>query len=69
MDILYLADTLMGIPPGDLVGAKSAPPDDPSESDRAWYFSLYSLRGISGGVERMCFFTFLQKSEDTFSIE
>ena len=43
-----------------------APGDEPSEEDRAWFFKLFSLRGMSEGVERMCFFTFLQKSDDTF---
>jgi hypothetical protein len=69
MDIIYLTDTLMGVPPGELVGAASAPPEDPTDHDRAWFFSLFSLRGISGGNEKMCFFTYLQKTEDTFAVE
>ena len=52
----------------------SAPPDSPTdfdklsagERDRAWFFKLFSLRGMVEGEERMCFFTYLQKSEDTF---
>jgi len=69
MDIIYLTDTLMGISPGELVGEKSAPPDEPTDQDRAWFFNLFSLRGISGGTEKMCFFTYLQKTEDTFAVE
>ncbi|HEX8916831.1 MAG TPA: hypothetical protein VF796_31060 [Humisphaera sp.] len=70
MDILHLADTLMGVPAAELVGAASAPPDeDPTERDRAWFFKLFSLRGMKAGVEQMCFFTYLQKAEDTFDLE
>jgi hypothetical protein len=54
----------MGVPAGEVVGEASAPPDDPTESDRAWFFKLFSLRGIKEGIERMCFFTYLQKSDD-----
>src|SRR5439155_24932980 len=66
LDILHLTDFIMGIDPADLVGRASAPPDAPTEHDRAWFFKLFSLRGIISGEERMCFFTYLQKSEDTF---
>lgn len=71
MDVLHLTDYLMGVSPADLVGAASAPPsDDPTERDRAWFFKLFSLRGVTPeGVERMCFFTYLQKAEDTFDLE
>lgn len=67
INIVYLTDQIMGITPAQLVGSKSAPPDEPSESDLAWFFKLFSLRGVIDGVERMCFFTYLQKSDDLFS--
>lgn len=63
-NINFLADTFMGVPVEELVGQASAPPDEPSESDLAWFFKLFSLRGMIDGVERMCFFVFLQKSDD-----
>lgn len=66
LDILYLCDYVMGVDPATLVGRASAPPEEPTERDRAWFFKLFSLRGMVDGVERMCFFTFLQKAEDTF---
>lgn len=67
LDILYLCDYIMSVDPATLVGRASAPPDEsPTERDRAWFFKLFSLRGIVEGAERMCFFTYLQKAEDTF---
>ena len=65
MNIAHLADYVMGVPAAELVGAASAPPEDgPTEQDLAWFFKLFSLRGMKDGVEQMCFFTFLQKSDD-----
>jgi hypothetical protein len=65
MNIAYLADYVMGVPAADVVGAASAPPDEaPTEQDLAWFFKLFSLRGMVDGVERMCFFAYLQKSDD-----
>lgn len=72
MDILHLCDYVMGVPAAEIVGPASAPPDEPAdvdeasraERDRAWFFKLFSLRGIAEGVEQMCFFTYLQKSDD-----
>jgi hypothetical protein len=67
MDIMHLCDTLMGIPAADVVGEASAPdPDeaDPPHAERAWYFKLFNLRGIVGGVERMCLFAYLQRTSD-----
>ena len=64
MNIAYLCDYVMGVPAAEVVGAASAPPADPTEQDLAWFFKLFSLRGVIEGVERMCFFTFLQKSDD-----
>ena len=64
LDILHLTDVIMGVEAADLVGRTSAPPEEPTEQDRAWFFKLFSLRGTIDGVERMCFFTYLQKSDD-----
>ncbi|HWB54705.1 MAG TPA: hypothetical protein VG722_10950 [Tepidisphaeraceae bacterium] len=65
LDILHLCDYVMGVDPASIVGAASAPPESPTEKDRAWFFKLFSLRGIVDEVERMCFFAYLQKSDDT----
>ncbi len=66
INIAYLSDYVMGVPAAEIVGEKSAPPDDAVESDLAWFFKLFSLRGIHEGVEQMCFFTYLQKSDESF---
>lgn len=65
MNIAYLADYVMGVPAAEVVGAASAPPDEPTERDLAWFFKLFSLRGMVEGAERMCFFAFLQKSDES----
>ena len=65
LNIAYLADPVMGVPVEEIVGAASAPPEAPTEQDLAWFFKLFSLRGTKAGVEQMCFFTFLQKADDT----
>jgi hypothetical protein len=69
-NIGYLADYIMDVPVGKIVGDRSAPPEDAgeaaAEADLTWFFKLFALRGIVDGVERMCFFTFLQKSDDSF---
>lgn len=64
INIAYLADQVMSIPADELVGPASAPPEAPTERDLAWFFKLFSLRGMVGGIERTCFFAFLQKSDD-----
>jgi hypothetical protein len=64
MDILHLCDYVMGVPAADVVGDASAPGDEPTEQDRAWFFKLFSLRGMKDDVEQMCFFTYLQKSDE-----
>jgi hypothetical protein len=65
INIAYLSDYVMGVPAAELVGAASAPPaEDPTEQDLAWFFKLFSLRGMVDGEERMCFFTYLQKSDE-----
>jgi hypothetical protein len=48
-----------------VVGEASAPPmDGATEQDLAWFFKLFSLRGVREGVEEMCFFAYLQKTEE-----
>ena len=64
LNIAYLADYIMSVPVADIVGEASAPPEAPTERDLAWFFKLFSLRGVKDGVEQMCFFAFLQKTED-----
>lgn len=64
MDILHLCDYVMGVSAAEVVGVRDAPPAEPTEADRAWFFKLFSLRGMDQGVERMCFFAYLQKSSD-----
>lgn len=66
MDILHLTEFLMGVSPDEVVGEASAPPEAPTEQDRSWFFKLFALRGMDGETERMCFFTYLQKTSDTF---
>jgi hypothetical protein len=63
----YLREVIrQGISAAELVGAASAPPEQPSEQELAWYYKLFSLRGMVEGRERMCFFTFLQKTDEGF---
>jgi hypothetical protein len=65
MDIIHLTDYVMSVGPAAVVGEASAPPEDgATEQDRAWFFKLFALRGMSEGVERMMFFTFLQKTDE-----
>ena len=66
INIAYLSDHIMEVPAADIVGKVSAPPEDPPEKDLAWFYKLFSLRGVRDGVEQMCFFTFLQKTDDSF---
>jgi hypothetical protein len=65
ISISYLCDYVMGVSAPDLVGESSAPADDPTEQAQTWFFKLFSLRGTSEGMEQMCFFTYLQKTEDS----
>jgi hypothetical protein len=62
INILFLANHLMGVDVERIVGKVFAPADESDESQLAWYFKVFALRGKVEGVERMCFFTFLQKS-------
>jgi hypothetical protein len=64
INIAYLSDYVMGVSPADIVGRASAPPEEPAERDLAWFYKLFSLRGISEGIEQMCFFMYLQKSDE-----
>lgn len=66
INIAYLCDHVMGVSPAEVVGPASAPPDAPTDRDLAWFFKLFSLRGTADGTERMCFFAYLQKSDDGF---
>jgi hypothetical protein len=66
MDILHLCDTVMGREAAKIVGEGSAPGDEATEADRSWFFKLFSLRGVVEGVERMCFFAYLQKAEESW---
>lgn len=64
MNIAYLCDYVMGVPAAEVVGLKNAPPDEaPTDRDLAWFFKLFSLRGVLEGEERMCFFAYLQKAD------
>ncbi len=65
MSIAHLCDYIIGLPAADVVGEKNAPPGEPTEKDLAWFFKLFALRGVIDGEERMCFFTFLQRSEES----
>lgn len=62
MNIAFLCEQVMEVASEDLVGPSSAPPDMPTERDLAWFFKLFSLRGMKGKTERMCFFAYLQKA-------
>jgi hypothetical protein len=64
ISIRYLTEYVMGSSPEEIVGSASAPPEEPTERDLAWFDKLFLLRGMVEGVERMCFFAFLQKSDD-----
>jgi hypothetical protein len=65
IDILHLCDYVMGVHAAQVVGPASAPPQEPTEQDRAWYFKLFAIRGVREEIEQMCFFTYLQKSDDS----
>ncbi|HQY88224.1 MAG TPA: hypothetical protein PK402_06170 [Tepidisphaeraceae bacterium] len=69
MNISLLADHIMGVGAEALVGPNSAPSNDADESELAWFFKLFSLRSLVNGIERMCFFTFLQKTSDEFEFD
>jgi hypothetical protein len=66
MSIAHLVDYVMGIPAIEVVGRASAPQDAPTDQDLTWFFKLFSLRGTIDGMEQMCFFTYLQKADDSF---
>lgn len=67
MNIAFLAEDVMGVAVAELVGEVSAPESTEvsTERERAWFFKLFALRGIADDVERMCFFAFLQKTDDS----
>ena len=65
INIAYLCEDIMGASTERVVGEASAPPmDGATEQDLAWFFKLFSLRGVREGVEEMCFFAYLQKTEE-----
>jgi hypothetical protein len=64
LNISFLADYIMQVPATEIVGEASAPPEDATDQERAWFFKLFSLRGMKDGQERMLFFAFLQKADD-----
>jgi|SRR6185437_1754211 len=64
ISITYLCEYVMGSSPEEIVGPASAPPEEPTERDLAWFYKLFLLRGMVEGIERMCFFAFLQRSDD-----
>lgn len=66
MNIAYLCDYIIGEPAAEVVGQASAPGDAPTDKDLAWFFKLYLLRGVIEGIEMMCFFAYLQKTDDSF---
>ncbi len=66
INIAYITEQIMGVAATELVGEDSAPPDEaPTDRDLAWFFKLFSLRGVNEGIEQMCFFTYLQKTDDS----
>ena len=66
INIAYLSDYIMGVSAEEIVGSRSAPGPEPQESDLAWFFKLFSLRGMGNdSVEKMCFFAYLQKSDES----
>jgi len=65
ISIVYLCEYVMGASPAAIVGPASAPPDEPTDRDLAWFYKLFLLRGMVERVERMCFFAFLQKSDES----
>jgi len=64
LNILFLTDHVMAIDASDLVGPGSAPDDPTDEKQLTWFYKLFILRGARAGVEQICLFTFLQKSDD-----
>jgi hypothetical protein len=65
INIAFIAETIMGVPSAELAGEAAAPPEEgASEQDLAWFFKLFSLRGMDGEDEAMCFFAYLQKTDD-----
>lgn len=65
LNIAFLAEDVMGVQPADLVGDASAPGRESVDADRTWFFKLFSLRGKVGEAERVLFFAFLQKTDDS----
>jgi hypothetical protein len=66
LNISYLCDYVMGVSADEVVGPRSAPQDPTDESETAWFFRLFSLRGLVNDQEHMLFLAFMQKAQDTF---
>ncbi len=76
LNIVYLCDYIMGVALDDIFGAipgttgaeqeggGSEVVDPFMETAPAWFFKLFSLRGMIEGAERMCFFAYLNKSDE-----
>ena len=66
MNIAFLAEHLMDRTIEEIVGSASVPDDPTDESQLGWFFKLFSLRGFVEGKERMVFFAYLQRTNDSF---
>jgi hypothetical protein len=69
MNIAFLAEQIMGASPEHIVSSINVPTHDATETDLAWFFKLFMLRGTTKATERMCFFAYLQKTDDTFDVD
>jgi hypothetical protein len=65
LNISYLCDYVMSVAPAEILGPAAESADESPEFDSTWFFKLFSLRGMNEGIEQMCFFTYLQKSEES----
>lgn len=66
INISYIADFIMGVGPGALVGEEFAPGSGADDAELAWFFKLFALCGTRENVEHIVFFVFLQKTDDDF---
>ena len=67
LNISYLSDYVMGVSAEELLGeiaAASSDEQEQSPSTQTWFFKLFSLRAMIDSEERMCFFAYLQRSEE-----
>ena len=66
INISYIADFIMAVGAGALVGEEFAPPGSADDAELAWFFKLFALCGTKEGIEHIVFFVFLQKTDDEF---